>query len=85
MMSLVALQRLLADLDELSGLERTREARRLAELADQIIAAAGDEGVYEATRSATYEDVAAELGVGINSVRKAIRRHAKAHKSAVRT
>lgn len=79
-MSLAALCRLLAELDELSGVERTREARRLAVLADVVIAAAGDEGVYEATRTATYEEVAAELGVSINSVRKAIRR-----KSAVRS
>lgn len=83
-MTLRTLLRQLEKLDRLAGVNRTREARRLSDVAMAELAAAGDEGVYEATRTATYAEVAAELGVSIDAIRKAVRQHNR-RKSAVRS
>jgi predicted DNA binding protein len=76
--TLARLRQLLVDLGRMRGLERTREARRLSDVALTELAAAGDEGVYEATRTATYAEVAEELGVSLPAIGKAIVRHNKA-------
>lgn len=57
---------------------RALTARRLAlELnrLSTIAAALADETVYELTRDRSHAEVAAALGVGLPSVRKAIRQH----------
>ena len=74
-MSLWNLRCAVYDLDGLVGTERAREARRLSDVAMAELAAAGDAGVWEATRSASYADVAAQLGVTVWAVGKAVRRH----------
>ncbi len=74
-MSLRSLRSQVDALGGLAGAERAREARRLSDVAMAELAAAGDEGVYEATRHGTYAEVAAELGVTVSTVNKAVRRY----------
>ena len=69
--------RRLEELDAAHGVERARLARLLTAQARLVVAAAGDEGVFEATRAATYAEVAAELGVSVDAVRKAVRQRAR--------
>jgi predicted DNA binding protein len=78
--SLATLRDLLVDLDDMSGVERTREARRLSDIAMKELAAAGDEGVYEATRTASRAEVAEAMGVSVSSVNKALRRYGRSTK-----
>lgn len=77
-MTLAELRTELDQLAGLSGLERARAARTLAGLAGRVVAGAGDEGVYEATRTTSYEAVAAELGVSYANVNRAVTRHRRA-------
>lgn len=72
----------LTELDGLSGVERAKLARELAATSGPTIVsirAAGDEGVWQATRgAATYDEVAADIGLGPNSrskVADAVSRH----------
>ena len=60
------------------GLARVRLARALSDDAMGALAAVGDEGVWQATRSASRAEVAAALGVSVPAVGKAITRHNKA-------
>jgi hypothetical protein len=62
-------------LSGLGGVDLAREARRLSDVALAELAAAGDAGVWEATRSASYADVADDLGVTVWAVGKAVRQH----------
>jgi len=64
--------------DGLKGLERARAARELAQVAARVVAAAADEAIYEATRTASYEAVARELGVSYANVNRACTRHRRA-------
>ncbi len=77
-MRAMSLRDLLVQVDALGGLagvERAREARQLSDVAMAELAAAGDEGVWEATRHASYAEVADELGVTVSTVNKAVRRY----------
>lgn len=72
----------LVELDGLAGAARAKLARELSSTAGPTIVsirAAGDEGVWQATRgAATYDEVVAELGLGPNSrskVADAVSRH----------
>lgn len=63
------------------GLARVRMARELSDTAMAALAAVGDEGVWQATRprgTASRAEVAAELGVSIPAIGKAVTRHNKA-------
>jgi len=60
----------------LPPLERARLARLLADRRTQgVLAAMADAAVVEVTRSQTYDEVAAALGVSYGAVRKAVVRH----------
>lgn len=64
----------------LSARQLASELNRLS----QIAAALADEAVFDLTRHASHADVAKALGVGLPSVRKAIRQHnARVGRSAV--
>lgn len=76
-MSLRALLDRIERLHGMTGLERTREARELSDVALAELAAAGDEGVWQATRTATRASVAEHLGVSVAAVGKAVTRHNK--------
>lgn len=63
--------------------ERARMVRTIGDAqARQAIAALGDEAVYEWTRSATWAEVAKELGVSVRTVNKAVTRHRAALRKA---
>jgi hypothetical protein len=76
-MSLRALLDRIERLHAMAGLERTREARALSDVALAELAAAGDEGVWQATRDTSRAEVARELGVSVAAVGKAVTRHNK--------
>jgi hypothetical protein len=59
---------------EADPIPRVQAARRLAENAAHILARLADAAVVEATRTATYEEVAAALGVHRSAVGKAVMR-----------
>jgi hypothetical protein len=80
----------LAKLDRLRGVDRARLARELSDVALASLQAAGDEGVYQATRRTgptsrrpyagrTYAAVAEELGGSVGRVNVAVSRHIKRH------
>lgn len=75
----VTLDELRAELEllaDLSGLDRARAARRLTTAqVQEVIGAAGDEGVWQATREKSYREVAAELGISYSNVNRAVTRH----------
>jgi hypothetical protein len=83
----------LAKLDRLRGVDRARLARELSDVALASLQAAGDEGVYQATRRAgpesarpyaghTYAVVAEGLGVHVGRINWAVSRHKKRHGDA---
>jgi hypothetical protein len=74
-MTLDELRRALDELDRLSGLDRVRRARELSDHALAALAAVGDEGVWQATRTASRVEVASALGVSVPAVGKAVTRH----------
>lgn len=80
----MTLDELRAALDALAateGLARVRRARALSDDAMAALAAVGDEGVWQVTRprgTASRAEVAAELGVSVAAVGKAITRHNRA-------
>lgn len=72
----MTLQEALCGLSDPDPLTRVRAARWLAGPAARAqIAAVGDAGVWELTRSADYEAVAAQLGVSPSAVNKAVTRY----------
>ena len=77
----IPLDQLSAKLDELAqlrGVEKVRLARELSDVAMASLQAAGDEGVWQATREAPYEEVATALGYStLGPVRRAVSRFTK--------
>lgn len=66
----------LGELDGLTGIEKVRAARALDNIARATIAAAGHQGVYEATREFPYEEVRQRLQYStLGPVRRAVTAH----------
>lgn len=74
-MTIDELQAALDDLRRCPAPARARLARALSDEAMATLAAVGDEAVWRATRRASRREVAAELGVSMAAVGKAIRLH----------
>jgi len=71
-----SLSELVDTLTALPPIERARLARLLADRRTQgVLAALADAAVVEATRTATYDQVAEALGVSYSAINKAINRH----------
>jgi hypothetical protein len=68
----------LVELGRLHGVERTKAARELTEVARATVAFQGDKGIWEATRGLTYEEVRQLLGQNTKgSVRQAVTSYRK--------
>lgn len=75
-LSLADLVAKLTELAGLRGVERVRLARELSDVAQASLQAAGDEGVWQATREEPYEAVAKALGYSTKGpVGRAVHRH----------
>ncbi len=72
----------LEELDKLWGVERTRRADELIPIADAVLKAVGDRGVWEQTRpgNGTRKSVAEALDVSVNYVQLRASRHSKRRK-----
>ncbi|MER7331748.1 MULTISPECIES: hypothetical protein [unclassified Micromonospora] len=71
------LAQLIAGLPAMPPVVRARAARGLVDDAKRILSATADAAVEEATRTATYAQVAKDLGVSEASVNKAVSRRRK--------
>lgn len=79
----MTLQEALCGLSDPDPLTRVRAARWLAGPAARAqIAAVGDEGVWQLTRTADYRTVAGLLGVSTAAVNKAVTRHVRLSNAA---
>jgi hypothetical protein len=80
------LPHLMAELRRLARMgpiERARAARLLSDRAMAVLAAVGDEAVYQATRRpGRHDEVAAALGVSVSATEKAVRRHNAARRKS---
>jgi hypothetical protein len=74
-MTLDELRASLAKLDRTHGVARVKLARELSDAALAVLAAVGDEAVWQMTRFDLRREVAEYLGVSEAAIGKAVRRH----------
>lgn len=74
-MNATELAKAIARLPKMSAIARALAARQLIDDAKRILSATADEAVEQATRTATYAEVARELGKSEAVVNKAVSRH----------
>jgi DNA-directed RNA polymerase specialized sigma24 family protein len=69
------LGRMISELPDLPEVDRLHQARALVDEAKRVLSATADEVIAVAARGATYEQVAAEFGISVAWVNKAVSRH----------